>query len=84
MAEKKFKSKKKKRSPQNDYFWKEKIEYIDYKDTNTLRKFLNRQGRIVHHNRTQLTAKSQRRVSQAIKRARQMALLPYKIVEQNE
>ncbi|CAG8658636.1 5312_t:CDS:2, partial [Ambispora gerdemannii] len=55
------------------------IEYIDYKDTATLRKFINRQGRITQRTYTQLTAKNQRRVAQAIKRARQMALLPYMI-----
>jgi small subunit ribosomal protein S18 len=61
-----------------------RVEYIDYKNKNALSKFINRQGRIVHRNYTQLTAKSQRQVTLAIKRARQMALLPYMIVEQNE
>ncbi|CAH1756518.1 13929_t:CDS:2 [Entrophospora sp. SA101] len=61
-----------------------RIEYVDYKDTIVLRRFINRQGRINHHQYTQLVAKTQRRVTNAIKRARQMALLPYMIVEQNE
>jgi len=78
------KVKKKKISPKTDYFLSEGIEYIDYKDVANLRKFINRQGRIVNHSYTQLTSKTQRRVAKAIKRARQMALLPYMIVEQSE
>jgi small subunit ribosomal protein S18 len=74
----------KKISPRTDYFCQEGIEYIDYKDTITLRKFINRQGRIIPQSRSKLTAKSQRRVATAIKRARQMALLSYRITEQNE
>ena len=78
------KSKKRKISPQTDYFLSQGIEYVDYKDTIILRRFINRQGRINHHQYTQLVAKTQRRVTNAIKRARQMALLPYTIIEQNE
>ena len=78
------KVKKKKISPKTDYFLSEGIEYIDYKDVAALRKFINRQGRIVNHSYTQLTSKTQRRVAKAIKRARQMAILPYMIVEQSE
>jgi len=78
------KAKKKKITPKTDYFLSKGVEYIDYKDVVTLRKFINRQGRIVNHSYTLLTAKTQRRVAKAIKRARQMALLPYMIVEQNE
>lgn len=78
------KAKKKKITPKTDYFLSGGIEYIDYKDISNLRKFINRQGRIVNHSYTQLTAKTQRRVAKAIKRARQMALLPYMIVEQSE
>lgn len=83
--EKKFKSKTKKKiiSAKTDYFLSEGIEYIDYKDTNNLRKFINRQGRIVNHTYTQLITKTQRRLAKAIKRSRQMSLLPYMIVEQN-
>jgi small subunit ribosomal protein S18 len=81
---KKTKSKRKKISNQTDYFLSQGISYIDYKDVLTLRKFINRQGRINHHQHTQLVAKTQRQVTRAIKRARQMALLPYTIVEQNE
>jgi small subunit ribosomal protein S18 len=77
------KPKKKKITPKTDYFLSKGIEYIDYKDVITLRKFINRQGRSVNRSSTLLTAKTQRKVAKAIKRARQMALLPYMIVEQN-
>jgi small subunit ribosomal protein S18 len=85
-SNKKVKSKVKKRkiSPKTDYFLSQGISYIDYKDVVTLRKFINRQGRISHHQSTQLVAKTQRQLTKAIKRARQMALLPYTIIEQNE
>jgi len=78
------KSKKIKISPKTDYFLSKGIEYINYQDINNLRMFINRQGRIIHRKNTMLMAKTQRRVTRAIKRARQMALLPYMIVEQNE
>jgi len=79
-----LKTKKMRITPKTDYFLSNGIEYIDYKDAITLRKFLNRQGRIVNRSYTQLTSKTQRRVSKAIRRARQMALLPYMIIDQNE
>lgn len=75
---------KKNINPQSDYFRNQGIEYIDYKDVATLSKFINRQGRIIPRIYSKLTAKNHRRVTQAIKRARQMALLPYTIVQQNE
>ena len=81
--DKKTKVKKRKISPQTDYFLSQGITYIDYKDVVTLRKFI-RQERIVHRKYTRLTAKNQRRVAQAIERARQMALPLYLTVEQNE
>ena len=75
---------KKKISPRSDYLLNKGIEYVDYKNTNILRKFINDQGRIVSRLYSRLTAKNQRKVAKAIKRARQMALLPYTIVEQKE
>ena len=75
---------KKKISPRSDYFLNKGIEYVDYKNINILRKFINDQGRIVNRLYSRLTAKNQRKVAKAIKRARQMALLPYTIVEQKE
>jgi len=55
----------------------EKVEYVDYKDVELLKKLVNRHGRIVGRRKTGCTAVSQHTVSQAIKRARFMGLLPY-------
>ncbi len=53
------------------------LQHIDYKDTETLKKFLNPHGKIMPRRRTGLSAANQRELAQAIKRARFMALLPY-------
>ena len=53
------------------------IKYIDYKDPEFLKKFLNEQGRILPRRITGTSLKFQRKVAQAIKRARSLALLPY-------
>ena len=53
------------------------IKYIDYKDPEFLKKFLNEQGKILPRRLTGTSLKYQRKVAQAIKRARQLALLPY-------
>ena len=58
-------------------FKKNKIRYIDYKDPEFLKKFLNEQGKILPRRITGTSLKFQRKVSRAIKRARQIALLPY-------
>jgi small subunit ribosomal protein S18 len=60
------------------------IAYIDYKKTNNLRKFINRQGRINLRKHTQLTVKNQHRAARAIKTAQEMGLLSRTIVEQTE
>ncbi|HEY8418821.1 MAG TPA: 30S ribosomal protein S18 [Clostridia bacterium] len=51
---------------------------IDYKDVNQLKKFITEKGKILPKRTTGTCAKHQRRLSLAIKRAREMALLPYK------
>jgi small subunit ribosomal protein S18 len=51
--------------------------YIDYKDTETLRKLVSGTGKILTRKRTGTSAMDQRMVAQAVKRARYMALLPY-------
>ena len=51
--------------------------YIDYKDVETLKKFLTPQGRIQAKKRSASPAKEQRQIALAIKRARYMGLLPY-------
>lgn len=58
-------------------FKKSGIKYIDYKDPEFLKKFLNEQGKIYPRRITGNSLKFQRRVAQAVKRARHLALLPY-------
>lgn len=53
------------------------LTHIDYKDVAILKKFINPHGRILSRKRTNVGAKYQRKVAQAIKRARFMGLLPY-------
>lgn len=59
------------------FFTANSIEHIDFKDVALLRKFLNPHGRILSRKRTGVTAKNQRKLALAVKRARYMALLPY-------
>jgi small subunit ribosomal protein S18 len=54
-----------------------RITYIDYKDTDLLRKFISDRGKIRSRRVTRVTARQQRRLARAIKNAREMALLPY-------
>ena len=58
-------------------FKKAHIKYIDYKDAEFLKKFLNEQGKILPRRVTGTSLKYQRKVAQAVKRARHLALLPY-------
>ena len=58
-------------------FKKNKIKFIDYKDAEFLKKFLNEQGKILPRRITGTSLKYQRKVAKAVKRARHLALLPY-------
>ena len=58
-------------------FKKAGIKYVDYKDAEFLKKFLNEQGKILPRRLTGTSLKFQHKVSQAVKRARRLALLPY-------
>jgi small subunit ribosomal protein S18 len=58
-------------------FKKAGIKYIDYKDPDFLLKFVNEQGRLLPRRLTGTSLKYQRKVATAVKRARQLALLPY-------
>lgn len=58
-------------------FKKNGIKYIDYKDANFLLKFVNEQGKILPRRLTGTSLKFQRKVSQAVKKARHLALMPY-------
>ena len=53
------------------------IKYIDYKDADFLLKFVNEQGKLLPRRLTGTSLKFQRKVSQAVKRARHIALIPY-------
>ena len=58
-------------------FRKARIKFIDYKDPEFLKKFLNKQGKILPRRITGTSVKFQRKVATAVKRARHLALLPY-------
>jgi len=51
--------------------------YIDYKDTESLRKMVSGNGKILSRKRTGATAMEQRMIARAVKRARYIGLLPY-------
>jgi len=68
-----FRSKKRKRCP----FTQAGMKEIDYKDTNTLTKFITERGKILPRRITGVSAYHQKRLAMAIKRARHMALLPF-------
>ncbi|MCP8617221.1 30S ribosomal protein S18 [Salirhabdus salicampi] len=59
------------------FFTVNKITHIDYKDVDLLKKFISERGKILPRRVTGTSAKYQRKLTKAIKRARQMALLPY-------
>ncbi|MDO8618304.1 MAG: 30S ribosomal protein S18 [Candidatus Uhrbacteria bacterium] len=59
------------------HFCQMNIQAINYKDTNTLRRYLSSFGKIVPRKRSGVCAWHQRKLANAIKRARTMALLPY-------
>ena len=53
------------------------LQTIDYKDIETMKKFLNPHGKIMSRRRTGLSASGQRALATAVKRARFMALIPF-------
>ncbi|MEU6846833.1 30S ribosomal protein S18 [Streptomyces sp. NPDC046716] len=53
------------------------VTYVDYKDTDLLRRFLSDRGKIRSRRITRVTAQQQRLIAAAVKNAREMALLPY-------
>ena len=58
-------------------FCKDKIEQVDYKDIATLRKFISERGKIRSRRITGACRRHQNQVATAVKRARELALLPY-------
>ena len=59
------------------YFTANKIEHIDFKDVDLLKRFITERGKILPRRITGTSAKYQRKLATAIKRARHMALLPF-------
>lgn len=53
------------------------IEYVDYKDVELLKRFINEQGKILPRRITGVSGKFQRQLTRAVKRARHLSLLPY-------
>lgn len=58
-------------------FCAEKVPFIDYKDTQTLRRYLTERGKIMAGRITGTCSKHQRELTKAVKRARNIALLPF-------
>lgn len=69
------------RQPRRKYcqFCKENVEFIDYKDTQLLRKFMTDRGKIKPRRVTGACTQHQRDIANAVKRARVMALVPYTV-----
>ena len=72
-----------KRRKKVDFLAANKIEVVDYKDTELLKRFISERGKILPRRVTGTSAKNQRKVVNAIKRARVMALLPFVAEDQN-
>ena len=60
-----------------DFIAANHIDYIDYKDVDLLKRFISERGKILPRRVTGTSAKNQRKVANAIKRARIMGLLPF-------
>ena len=58
-------------------FKKAGIKYVDYKDAEFLKKFLNEQGKLLPRSLTGTSQKYQKKVATAVKRARHLAMLPF-------
>lgn len=61
---------------QQCYFCQHEVDYIDYKDVEILQKFTDETHKIKHRKATKLCNNHQKELSQAIKRARQLGLMP--------
>ena len=60
-----------------DFIAANHIDYVDYKDVDLLKRFISERGKILPRRVTGTSAKNQRKVANAIKRARIMGLLPF-------
>ena len=70
-----------KRRRKVSYLTANKIDIVDYKDIAILRRFINDRGKILPARQTGNTAKQQRMIARAIRKAREMALLPFVVSE---
>jgi len=68
-----------KRRPKVCFFCVDKVDQVDYKDVEKLRKYISERGKIMPRRVTGNCAKHQRQLTTAVKRARHMALLPYTV-----
>lgn len=66
-----------KRRKKECYFTKNNVKHIDYKDVDLLKKYISDRGKILPRRVTGTTARYQRKLAVAIKRARHMAFLPF-------
>jgi small subunit ribosomal protein S18 len=73
-----FKSKRRRKV---SYLTVNKIDTVDYKEINILRRFINDRGKILPSRQSGNTASQQRMIGRAIRRAREMALLPFVVSE---
>ena len=58
-------------------YCKDKVDHVDYKDVGTLRRFISERGKIRSRRITGACRRHQNQIAQAVKRARELALLPY-------
>ena len=72
-----FNRKRRKRRPKVCHFCVDKIDHVDYKEVEKLKKYVTERGKIVPRRVTGTCAKHQRKLTIAIKQARQIALLPF-------
>lgn len=75
---------KAKRKRKVSYLTLNKIDNVDFKDIDILRRFLTERGKIMPSRQTGNNAKQQRMISSAVKRAREMALLPFVVSDLND
>lgn len=76
-SNKKEKDKGFRRKTRKCFFCTNEINYVDYKDTRTLKKFVSDKGKILPRRITGTCAKHQRMIAKAIKRSREAVLIPY-------
>ncbi len=72
-----YNRKRRKRRPKICHFCADKVEHIDYKDADKLKRYITERSKIIPRRVTGTCAKHQRQLTRAIKRARLIALLPF-------